>query len=100
MVGAEVETNSHPVLEPAHELRIRRHRWGSQMPGSNFAVHGQYPANAQLEPSAVAPGPNCVRKTDRTCGALEAEPAEGVWHEALPQPGVDGAEQEVGIGRP
>jgi hypothetical protein len=84
-----MKTDSDAVFEPADELGIGRRARRGQMPGSRFAIHGQEPAQCELQSATVAPGANCVSERGRLRATLEPNSGKGIRHESLAQAGID-----------
>jgi hypothetical protein len=98
--AAKMKSDSHPVLNAAHELGISGKRGGSEVTGTSLTVYGEQATQRQLEATTVAPGPDSIRKSSRLRAALETESTEGVRHEPLAQPRVHGAENQIRVRRP
>jgi hypothetical protein len=67
-----MKSDSHPVLQTAHELRIGRARRGSEVTRSKLSIHREKPTKCELQSSTVAPGADRISESQRLGAAFEA----------------------------
>jgi hypothetical protein len=95
-----MESNSHAILDPANELGIDHRRRRGQMPRSSFAIDRKQSTECELNSTTVTPCSDGIGERRRLRAALESEPTKCVRHDAFAESGVDGSEDEIGVGRP
>jgi hypothetical protein len=95
-----MQSNSHAILDPANELGIHHRCRRGQMAGSGFAIDRQQSTECELNSATVTPGSDGIGERRGLCAAFESEPTKSVRHDAFAESGVNGSEDEVGVGRP